>query len=155
VKNKPSYDSLKNILKIKLNGLNMKKYFLAIFTVALLVGCSEPDNLPTLPTEKSFFSFCEKLQGYGKNYRKDMSPKIARMILKEKDGIEDSSEFIQQFNVAVAMGNVREAFGAAENAAGSYLSSSYQEESTSGAFETGCVDYLLDASFEKKIDDKN
>ena len=54
MKNKPSYDSLKDILKIKLNGLNMKKYFLAIFTVALLVGCSQPKT-GNLPTEKSFF----------------------------------------------------------------------------------------------------
>ena len=125
----------------------MKKYFLATLTIALLVGFSQ-SKADNLPTEKSFFAFCEKLQGYGKNYRKNMSPKVARMILKEKDGIEDSSKFFPQFNVAVAMGNVREAFGASENAAGSYLSGgSYQEQSTAGAFETGCIDYLLDASF--------
>jgi len=77
----------------------MKKIFYSALIIGFIAGCSQEGNnanqviekepVMKLPTSKSIFAFCKRLEGYGKDYRERMAPEIAKLILLEEDGIED------------------------------------------------------------------
>jgi len=137
----------------------MKKIFYSALIIGFIAGCSQEGNnanqviekepVMKLPTSKSIFAFCKRLEGYGKDYRERMAPEIAKLILLEEDGIEDSSKFINKFTYGVSRGNFSETMADAENAMNSFTNNYYQEKSTTGAFESGCTESLLGISFEE------